>query len=254
VEIAGPVYLASAEILAHYGIDLAALPPGTEILTVETGNIWIPGEFDPATERYAQEAVPNALRLERGYASIPGTFITPDALLQNDWASVRAGWFIEADSPISNEQLAQARGIAAEAGLLVIESRSGESNLVAMRWPATAAGMLVALSILAMTVGLIRSESAGDLRTLTAAGATSAIRRTLSAATAGALALLGAALGTAGAYLVLIALYLNDISALSPAPVPQLLVIVIGIPIVAAGAGWLLAGREPPAIARQAIE
>ncbi|MGH2840502.1 MAG: hypothetical protein ACRDKY_06715, partial [Solirubrobacteraceae bacterium] len=58
-----------------------------------------------------------------------------------------------------------------------------------------------------MTVGLIRGESAGDLRTLTATGATSRIRRTLTAATAAALALLG----IAGAYLVLTATYLNDL-------------------------------------------
>jgi putative ABC transport system permease protein len=57
---------------------------------------------------------------------------------------------------------------------------------------ATAAGAILALAILAMTVGLIRSESAGDLRTLTATGATPSIRRTLTAATAGTLALLGA--------------------------------------------------------------
>ena len=56
--------------------------------------------------------------------------------------------------------------------------------------------MLVALGVLAMTVGLIRSETAGDLRTLTATGASSATRRTLNAATAGALALLGGILGT----------------------------------------------------------
>ena len=37
-----------------------------------------------------------------------------------------------------------------------------------------------------MTVGLIRTEAAGDLRTLTATGATSTTRRTLTAATAGA--------------------------------------------------------------------
>jgi hypothetical protein len=29
---------------------------------------------------------------------------------------------------------------------------------------------------------------------------------------------------------------------------------VVGVPLAAAGAGWLLAGREPPAIARPAIE
>ena len=43
---------------------------------------------------------------------------------------------------------------------------------------ATGAGALLALAILAITVGLIRSESAGDLRTLTATGATATIRRT----------------------------------------------------------------------------
>ena len=43
-----------------------------------------------------------------------------------------------------------------------------------------------------MTVGLIRSEAAADLRTLTATGATGRTRRTLTAATAGALAFLGA--------------------------------------------------------------
>ena len=68
---------------------------------------------------------------------------------------------------------------------------------------ATGAGALLALGILAMTVGLIRSESAGDLRTLTATGATPRIRRTLTATTAGALALLAALLGVAGAYVVL---------------------------------------------------
>jgi len=65
-----------------------------------------------------------------------------------------------------------------------------------------------------MTLGLIGSESAGDLRTLTATGATSRIRRALTAATAGALALLGALLGIAGAYLTLAATYLDDLGYL----------------------------------------
>ena len=69
-----------------------------------------------------------------------------------------------------------------------------------------------------MTVGLIRSESAGDLRTLTATGATGRTRRTLTAATAGALALLGALLGVAGAYLALAATYHDDLGYLGRIP------------------------------------
>ena len=119
---------------------------------------------------------------------------------------------------------------------------------------ATGAGALLALAILAMTVGLIRSESGGDLRTLTATGATSRTRRTLTAATAGALALLGALLGVAGAYVALVATYRDDLGYLSRMPILSLALIVVAIPLVATAAGWLLAGREPPAIARPAIE
>jgi putative ABC transport system permease protein len=58
---------------------------------------------------------------------------------------------------------------------------------------------------------VIRGESARDLRTLTATGATSGIRRTLTTSTAGALPLLGALLGVAGAYVVLGATYYDDL-------------------------------------------
>jgi putative ABC transport system permease protein len=104
-----------------------------------------------------------------------------------------------------------------------------------------------------MTVGLIRSEAAGDVRTLTATGASSSTRRTLTAATAGGLALLGVVLGTIGAYAVLAAGF-GDVVDLSSAPVAHLTVIAAGTPLVAAGIGWLLAGREPTVIARQPIE
>jgi putative ABC transport system permease protein len=105
-----------------------------------------------------------------------------------------------------------------------------------------------------MTVGLIRSESAGDVRTLTATGATGRIRRTLTAATAGALALMGALLGVAGAYVVLAATYLDDLGYLARIPGLYPVLIVVGVPWAAVAAGWLLAGREPPALARAAIE
>ncbi len=123
-----------------------------------------------------------------------------------------------------------------------------------MRNWSTAAGILVALGVLAMTVGLIRSETAGDLRTLTATGASSSTRRTLTGATAGALALLGALLGTAGAYAALLAWHRSNLHPLTHVPVANLLIIVVGLPLVATAAGWLLAGREPAAIARQPLE
>jgi hypothetical protein len=37
-------------------------------------------------------------------------------------------------------------------------------------------------------------------------------------------------------------------------PVLYLALAVAGVPLAAGGAGWLVAGREPPVIARRAIE
>ena len=106
-----------------------------------------------------------------------------------------------------------------------------------------------------MTVNLIRSEAASDLRILTAAGASSTTRRTMAGATAGTLGLLGALLGTTVAYLGLIAWAHNSLgSTLGPAPVAELVAIVAGLPVAATISGWLLAGGEPRAIARQPLE
>jgi len=103
-------------------------------------------------------------------------------------------------------------------------------------------------------VGLIRAEAAGDVRTLTAIGAASTTRRTLTATTAGTLALLGALLGSAAAYLALAAGHRSDLTVLSRAPVLDLILTVVGVPLVAALAGWLLAGRNPSSVARQALD
>jgi putative ABC transport system permease protein len=105
-----------------------------------------------------------------------------------------------------------------------------------------------------MTVGLIRSETANDLRTLTATGASSRTRRNLTAATAGGLAFLGAVVGTAGAYAALLVWHRSDLTPLSHVPVGNLILILVGLPLVAGIGGWLLAGREPAVISRRPIE
>jgi putative ABC transport system permease protein len=57
-----------------------------------------------------------------------------------------------------------------------------------------------------------------------------------------------------GAYIALIAGYSDDLSQLSPIPIVNLLIVVLGLPVVACMVAWLLGGREPPTIARQAID
>jgi len=110
-----------------------------------------------------------------------------------------------------------------------------------------------------------------DLRTLTATGASSTTRRTLTGATVGALALLGALIGATGAYLAPYRLVPpHNLHWLSYVPITDLTGILAGVPAsrrpgvpasrrpgvpaTATVAGWLLAGREPPAITRQPLE
>jgi putative ABC transport system permease protein len=239
------LYLANPEILARYGVDLDTVGPQTEVLTVERGELF----FEPMRP----ELVKGPEHFEPGYTSLPGSFITPSALRRRGWDSARAAWLVEAATPITDDQFAESREAAAAAGITV-ERRNDQADLAALRTGATAVGMLLALGILATTVGLIRSESAGDLRILTATGAGSRIRRRLTAATAGGLAAMGALLGVGGAYLAFLTFHLEDLGALSPVPVTHVALLVLGVPVLAAGAGWVLAGKQPDSITRHPIE
>ena len=258
------LYVATPALLRYLGIDPATVDPSADFLadaTVPTGEFVIL-DIRAGSRGARESAIENVQRIdslevlgagEGDTGRVPSSFVTLNGLRRHGWKQVPNGWLIESSSPLTSEQIATARELAAEAGL-EIETQRERTSLATPIAIATAAGALLALAILAMTVGLIRSESAGDLRTLTATGATGRTRRTLTAATAGALALLGALLGVAGAYVALAATYHDDLGYLGRIPVLPLVLIVVGVPLAAAAAGWLLAGREPPAIARPVIE
>jgi putative ABC transport system permease protein len=158
------------------------------------------------------------------------------------------GWSIEAAHPLTAAQIQGAETTAAAAGM-TIESMNDQPSSTEVIDSATVVGIALALCILAMSVGLIRSETASDLRTLAASGAASRTRRTITAATAGALGLTGAFLGTVSGYLGVIGWMLdrtseNGLARLGNIPVANLRVILIGIPC--RGGRWL-AGRRPRA-------
>jgi putative ABC transport system permease protein len=250
-----PLYVATPQLLAHYGYDLDTLPAGSEVITRETGELALIGAARSQEPQGSEpEILPNVDRLRPSYGSLPGTFVSTEVLNQRGWVAVPSGrWLVETSAPPTTEQLAAAREAAAGAGLTV-ELRDSQTGIGAVRSGATAAALLMALGILAMTVGLVRSEAGRDLRILTASGATSATRRTLTAATAGGLAVLGVVLGTAGAYLGLTAGLVRNLDALSPVPVTHLAVLVLGLPLAATVGGWLVSGRAVVDIARQPME
>jgi putative ABC transport system permease protein len=244
-----PLFVATPELLAHYGIDPASINADTDLLTPRAsiaGYDLIPGRSRDWHPTLQHVALPS-------YTSLPNVLITTRGMTPLHLTTMPVGWLIHAPHALTAAQIDKAQQTAVAAGLNV-ESRPTGVDQARLADQFTAVGIAIALGVLAMTVGLIRSETARDLRTLTAAGARRSTRRALTAATAGALALSGAIIGTACAYLALVAWYHREAHWLAHPPVLNLTAILVGLPIVAYVGGWLLAGKEAPAIARQPLD
>jgi putative ABC transport system permease protein len=190
--------------------------------------------------------------------SAPNTVITEHAMKKYHIQSGTSDWLVQGTQAFTASQISSAQ-LAASTSQLSVEAKNDQpSSFAVISW-ATIFGIVIALGVLGMSVGLVRSETASDLRTLAATGASSFTRRTLTAATAGALGFLGALLGVGGGYIGMIGWLRSNslnggIAALKNIPVADLLLILFGMPAFAAIVGWLFAGRQPSAMAHQAIE
>ena len=275
----GTVYVATPQLLATYGIKASQIAPGTDILTMRPGLAGLPhlemfwdiGSVsdnsspppDPGSAGgppctlsnhcLASPAIATVSSLPSG-TSAPNTVITEYAVSKYHMQTQLSGWLIQAPAPLTAAQLRAVRQFG-NANEVQVQTATYNPSLVDFTDGATALGIVIALSVLAMSVGLIRSETAPDLRTLTATGASGMTRRMIAAATAAALGLLGAILGTAGAVIAGMAWSHSGLTATAGGvPPSDLLILLIGLPLVAAIGGWLFAGREPPAVARQPLE
>jgi len=275
----GTVYVATPQLLATYGIKASQIAPGTDVLTVRPGLAGVPhmemlwnGGYvsdnsvpppdpgfpggppcTPGNDCLASPAIATVSGLPSG-TSAPNTVITEYAVSKYHMQAQLFGWLIQAPGPLTAAQLraAQQFGSANEVQVLTPTSNPSLDDFTDS---ATALGIVIALSVLAMSVGLIRSETAPDLRTLTATGASAATRRMITAATAAALGLLGAVLGMAGAVVAGMSWLHKGLTATAGGvSLTDVVILLIGLPLVAAVGGWLFAGREPPVVARQPLE
>ncbi len=269
----GFVYVATPRLLAMYGIKASQIAPGTDVLTARPGlaglshmeMVWqrssngsVPGGDGgpPCTlsnDCLANPAMQTVSNLPSG-TSAPNTVITEYAVRKYHMQTHLSGWLIQAPAPLTATQIRAARHVVV-AYEAPVEIASGGPDLGEIAGGGTALGIVIALGVLAASVGLIRSETARDLRTLTAAGASTSTRRTITAATAAALGLLGAVLGMAFAVVAGLVWAHGSLSAMfGDLPLADVLILLLGLPLVAAAGGWLFAGRKPPAVARQPIE
>jgi putative ABC transport system permease protein len=254
--------VATPALLADFGIRPSQVDPGADIVSMRPGLGSVPdmqliyGDLGnpQATPSAADNPKIQQLAALPSGTSAPNTVITPHAIQRYKLQTSLDGWFIQAPQPLTSAQISSARQIAANAGVTV-ETKSGELGLNQISDGATVLGLVIALGVLVMSVGLVRSETSGDLRTLAATGASSRIRRSITSATAGAIGLLGAILGAAGATAAGVAWARSSLTVtFGDFPVLDLLAVLAGLPLVAAVGGWLLAGRQPQVIARQPLE
>ena len=258
----GPVYVATPALLAEYGIKPSQIRADTDILTMRPGLaslsgiylVWGTDSAQTGARSYVASPPMQTFSSLPSGTSAPNTVLTTQAVRRLHLQLIPDGWLIQAPAPLTATQISAARQLAASSGA-TIETKSGELGLGEISDGATIFGVLLALGVLVMTVGLIRSEAAGDLRTLTAAGASSGVRRTIVGATAGVIGLLAAIVGTAAAAIAALAWAKTSPSAIfGGIPAIDFLLVLIGLPAVAAIGGWLLAGRNPSGIARQPLE
>ena len=273
----GTVYVATPQLLATYGIKASQIAPGTDILTMRPGLAGLPrmemrwggyggcsglciAGHEPAAppctlsnDCLANPVMQTVSNLPGG-TSEPNTVITEYAVGKYHLQPSLSGWLIQAPAPLTATQINAARQFAL-AYKVTVETKAGGPSPGEIADGATALGIVIAFGVLAASVGLIRSETAPDLRTLTATGASTTTRRMITAATAAALGLLGAILGMAAAVIAGLAFAHGSLSAMfGDVPLSDVLILLIGLPLIAAIGGWLFAGREPPAVARQPLE
>jgi putative ABC transport system permease protein len=277
-DFTGTVYVATPLLLATYGITASQIAHGTEILTMRPGMASLPdmeltwGDYGlqqgPGGFTHKDSVLPSCTLADDCLASprmqtvsslpsgtsAPNTVITQYAVSTYHLPTHLAGWLIQAPAPLTAPQVNAVRQFALAYGATA-ETESASLGPGEFADAATALGIVIALGVLAMSVGLIRAETAPDLRMLTATGASTTTRRTITAATAAALGLLGAILGMAAAVIAGLAWTRSGLSVMfDDVPLTDVLILLPGLPLIAAAAGWLLAGREPKVIARQPLD
>jgi putative ABC transport system permease protein len=288
----GPIYVGTPALLRAFGINPSSIPANVDILSSRAGladsgvqmtwdggkgggQVFGPGSGGPGgpggpgpgnTNPCPRgSCIGNPVVMEESQlppgTSAPNTVITERALHRLGLSSQNslAGWMLLANSPITSSQILNAQATAASNQLSIESKNDAPNSHEIVNW-ATVFAIALALGILAMSVGLIRSETASDLRTLTATGASSRARRALTAVTAGGLAFLGALLGTIAAYVGLTGWFRSNTleGGLSDLydhiPWTNLFLIVVAMPIAAVVIGWMLAGREPQGLATRPME
>ena len=217
----GAIYVATPQLLKAFGITPSEIDPNADVSSSRPGLSGVsgiqlrlrrrsssPGPGGAVFDLYSgHECLADPVIQEVGALptgmSAPNTVITEHAMREFHITTSTTDWLVQGTQPFTAAQISSAE-LAASTTQLSVESKNDQPTSASVTTWATLFGIVIALGVLGMSVGLVRSETANDLRTLAATGASSFTRRTLTAVTAGALGFLGALLGVLGGYIGMI--------------------------------------------------
>jgi putative ABC transport system permease protein len=147
--------------------------------------------------------------------------------------------------PVTDAEIATAAGLAAGyPNTFITTARPPDLAGGAFHWVLLGLSLLFALTVTGIAVALGEAESRPDQRTLLAIGADPGVRRRITAARAGVIALLGGLLAIPAGLLPVWGLLVSRGAPLV-VPLPEVIGAVAVLPVLAIGSAWLL-GRPIP--------
>jgi len=197
-----------------------AQPPRVQLPATEAGDVSYSSDMMPSYVVSAEAA-------ER-YGLLPG----PPSYF---------GAIAAAPGPITDEQLDAVKDIASKyPGVYVQTIDVFRSDFGPVRLAATAGAALIALAIVAVVIALLGAEARRDQAILVAVGGAPRARRRIAAARAGLVALLAAVIGLPAGFAPVAVVQWSRHEGF-PVVVPWLTmaIVLFGVPMVAAGWGWL---------------
>ena len=133
-----PPFVATPELLTRAGIDPAPVGPAVEVVTSRSGPLVFLDPSQPLSRDPDDNPdLASVVRVEgSGYSEVPTTCVTPTAVDAHGWTTREAGWFVQAAHPLTTEQQAEAREVAADAGLDVLARATSRTDWASLgRWP-----------------------------------------------------------------------------------------------------------------------
>jgi len=205
-----------------------------------------PGEgVDVLTTSPASLDLPEGVVIERRTARYDGF---PDVILMNEIEGtsfedpVPGGWYLQKATPFTRSEMDRMEAIAESSpNWLFVSGAETRPPFLAIRLAALGTAGLLGLSVVAVAVALIRTESQADTRSLNAIGAPPRTSRFIGSATAAGLATIAIVIAVPAAFAVLSGVYLNPDEEFDFAiPWIELMATGLVLPAIAAVGGWLM--------------